>query len=200
MKNLITVLVVLFSTAVMFSQKAKVQEGNIKNLKGISQYDLVFDYSDVQIPKYDSEEEFLKDEMDKRDEKEPGTGEKFKESWFSDREERYEPKFIESFNKRFDDGQVKVGMNLEAEYIMKIHTTLLSAGNNNLITRKNAKIDAVISVYKKDNPSELLYSVKYTRAEGTGFMGPGFHYGIRISQGYAKLAKTWAKKILKKAK
>ena len=200
MKNLITILVVLFSTAVMFSQKAKVQEGNIKNLKGISQYDLVFDYSDVQIPKYDTEEDFLKDKMDKRDEKEPGTGEKFKKSWYSDREARYEPKFIESFNKRFDDGQVKVGMNLGSEYIMKVHTTLLYAGYNVGISRKNAKIDAVISVYKKDNPTELLYSVKYTKAEGGGAMGHDYDSGYRISECYAKLAKTWAKTILKKAK
>ncbi len=199
MKNLNTVVVVLLSATVMFSQKAKVQEGNIKNLKGISQYDLVFDYSDVQIPKYDSEEDFLKDEMDKRDEKEPRTGEKFKIDWFDDREEQYEPKFIESFNKSFDDGQVKVGMNLGSEYVMKVHTTFLYSGYYAGIVAHNAKLDAIISVYKKDNPSELLYSVKYTKAEGRKRRVP-YDQRDRISESYAKLAKTWAKVILKKAK
>ncbi|HAB28515.1 MAG TPA: hypothetical protein DCE27_13045, partial [Xanthomarina gelatinilytica] len=98
-------LALLFSTSLLFSQKSKVQEGDWKNLKGITEYNLVFDYANLEIPKYDSEEDFLKDKMAKRDEKEPGTGEKFKESWFADRENRYEPKFIESFNKRFDDGE-----------------------------------------------------------------------------------------------
>jgi len=200
MKKLITILVVLFSTTVLFSQKAKVQDGNIKNLKGISQYDLVFDYSDVQIPKFDSEEAFLKEKMDKREEKEAGAGEEFRKDWFDDRKEQYEPKFIESFNKRFDDGQVKVGMNLGSEYVMKVHTTLLYSGYNVGVMRKNAKLDAIISVYKKDNPTKLLYSVKYTKAEGGGAMGYDYDTGYRISECYAKLAKTWAKTIIKKAK
>ena len=200
MKKSIAIAVVLLSTTLMFSQKAKVLDGNIKNLKGIAQYDLVFDYEGVQIPKYDSEEEFLADKMQKREEKEAGTGEKFKKSWFADREERYEPKFIESFNKRFGDGQVKVGKDQGADHIMKVQTTLLYAGYNVGVVRKNSKIDAIISVYKKDDPSNVLYSVKYTKAEGGGAMGYDYDSGYRISESYAKLAKTWAKTILKKAK
>ena len=49
-------------------------------------------------------------------------------------------------------------------------------------------------------PSKLLYSVKYTKAEGGGVMGYDFDSGVRISEGYAKLAKTLAKTIIKKAK
>lgn len=200
MKKLIILTAMMLGTGIMYSQKAKVLDGDIKNLKGISQYDLVFDYENVQIPKYDSEEDFLKDKMEKRDKKEPGTGEKFKSSWFADREAKYEPKFTESFNKRFDNGQVKVGKDQGAEYIMKVHTTLLFAGYNVGISRKNAKIDAVISVYKADDPSNMLYSVKYSNAEGAGGMGHDYDSGYRISEAYAKLAKTWAKTILKKAK
>lgn len=200
MKKSIAIVVVLLSTTLMFSQKAKVLDGDIKNLKGIAQYDLVFDYEGVQIPKYDSEEEFLADKMKKREDKEAGTGEKFKNSWFADREERYEPKFIESFNKRFGDGQVKVGKDQGADHIMKVQTTLLYAGYNVGVVRKNSKIDAIISVYKKDDPSNVLYSVKYTKAEGGGAMGYDYDSGYRISESYAKLAKTWAKTILKKAK
>lgn len=44
----------------MFSQKVKVIEGDFKNLKGIAVYNLEFDYTGVQIPKYDSEEAFFK--------------------------------------------------------------------------------------------------------------------------------------------
>lgn len=200
MKKSIVMFVVLFSTALMFAQKAKVLDGNIKNLKGITQYDLVFDYENLEIPKYDSEEEFLKDKMQKREEKEAGTGEKFKKSWFADREERYEPKFIESFNKRFDDNEVKVGKDMGADHVMKVKTTFMYAGYNVGVVRKGSKIDAIISVYKKDDPNTLLYSVKYTKAEGNGAMGYDFDSGYRISEAYAKLAKTLAKNIAKKAK
>lgn len=196
-----TLLAVLFITATTFAQKAKVLEGKFKDLKGITAYNLVFDYTAVEIPKYDNEEEFLKDKMAKRDEKEAGTGEKFKESWFRDRPERYEPKFIESFNKRFDEGGVVVARDLEsAAYTMKVQTTLLYAGYNIGIVRKNSKIDAIISVYKKEAPDDIIFSVKYTKAEGNGAMGYDFDSGFRISESYAKLAKTLAKTIKKKTK
>ena len=201
MKKQLTIVLVLLCTTFMFAQKAKITEGNFKNLKGITEFNLEFDYTDVQIPKYDSEEDFLKDKMAKRDEKEPGTGEVFKKSWFDDRDERYAPKFIESFNKRFDNGGVKVDRDLDsAEYTIKVHTTLLYAGYNVGISRKNAKIDAIISVYKNDSPDKAILSVKYTNAEGGGAMGYDYDSGYRISECYAKLAKTFAKTILKKAK
>ncbi len=200
MKKQILLIAVLFCTTLMFSQKVKVTDGSFKNLKGIAAYNLEFDYTDVQIPKYDSEKEFLADKMAKRDEKEAGTGEKFKKSWFADREERYEPKFIESFNKRFDDGEVKVGKDIGAEYTMKIHTTLLYAGYNVGVVRKNAKLEATVSVYKTGNPSNVLWAANYTKVEGGGAMGYDFDSGYRISEGYAKLAKTVAKNIQKKAK
>lgn len=200
MKKLLIIFVALITT-VGFAQKAKVTKGSFKDLKGITNYNLVFDYSDLSIPKYDSEEEFLKDKMEKREKKEAGAGDKFKASWFADRENRYEPKFVESFNKRFDDGEVKVGLNQEnAEYTMKVHTTLMSAGYNIGISRKNAMIDAVISVYKTEAPNDVIMEVVYKRAEGGGAHGYDYDSGYRISECYAKLAKTHAKTILKKAK
>src|SRR5690554_1005308 len=190
----------LFSTSLLFSQKSKVEEGDWKNLKGITEYNLIFDYSNLEIPKYDSEGDFLKDKMAKRDEKEPGTGEKFKESWFADRPNRYEPKFIESFNKRFDDGEIKVGKDIDAEYTMKIHTTMMYAGYNVGVVRQNSKIEATVSVYKTGAPQNVIFSADYTRVEGSGAMGYDFDSGYRISEAYAKLAKELASNIRKKAK
>ena len=89
--------------------------------------------------------------MEKRENKEAGAGEEFKKSWFADREERYEPKFIESFNKRFD-GEVRVAKDIDAEYTMKIHSTMMWAGYNVGIVRKNTKLEATVSVYKTSNP------------------------------------------------
>lgn len=199
--NKILLVALLFSTTILFSQKSKVEEGDWKNLKGITAYNLEFDYSNLEIPKYDSEEAFLEDKMAKRDEKEAESGEAFRKSWFADREDRYEPKFIESFNKRFENGEIKVGKDLsDAEYIMKIHTTFMYAGYNVGVMRQNSKIDAVITVYKKDNPDTILFSVKYTKAEGNGAMGYDYNSGYRISEAYAKLAKTLAKDITKKTK
>lgn len=198
MRKQLTLVFAVLIAATTFAQKAKVLEGDFKDLKGITEYNLVFDYSDLEIPKYDNEEEFLKDKMAKREEKEAGSGEKFKKSWYSDREERYEPKFIESFNKRYDEFQVGKNM-ANAEYTMKIHTTLLYAGYNVGVMRQPSKVDAIITVYKANDPADVLFAVKYRKAEGNGAMGYDFDSGYRISESYAKLAKTLAKTINKKA-
>ncbi|TYA73936.1 hypothetical protein [Seonamhaeicola marinus] len=200
MKKLLHVAILLCAT-IAFAQKAKIQEGKWKNLKDITKYNLVFDYSNLEIPKYDNEEEFLKDKMQMREEKEAGAGERFKKSWFADREDRYEPKFIESFNKRFKEGEIKVNKNFDAaNYTLKVHTTLMYADYNVGVWRQNAKIDAVLTVYKNDDPSNILFSVKYIEAQGNGAFGNDYNSGYRISESYAKLAKTFAAHLKKKAK
>ena len=192
------VLALLVVTATTYAQKMKINKGDIKNLKDISAYTLEFDYSDVQIPKYDSEEDFLADKMAKREEKEAGKGEEFKKSWFADREERYEPKFIESFNKRFEDGEV-VASKDAADYTMKIHSTKIYAGYNVGVVRKNAEIDATITIYETANPSNILLEGTYKDVQGYGAMGNDYNSGYRISECYAKLAKNFAGYIKKKA-
>ncbi|MBU2973003.1 hypothetical protein [Zobellia sp. B3R18] len=192
------VMALLVVSANSFAQKMKVSKGDIKNLKDISVYTLEFDYSNLEIPKYDSEDDFLEDKMAKREEKEAGKGEEFKKSWFADRQDRYEPKFIESFNKRFDDGEVSVSME-DADYTMKIHTNKIYAGYNVGVVRKNAEIDATITVYETANPSNVLLEGKYSDVQGYGAMGNDYNSGYRISECYAKLAKNMAGFIIKKA-
>lgn len=196
-KSIVLAFVMVSSLA--FAQKLKVKDGDIKNLKEITIYNLEFDYTNVQIPKFDSEEDFLADKMKKREDKEAGGGEKFKKSWFGDREERYRPKFTESFNKRFDDSQVSVGINPDAKYTMMVHSTRIYAGYNVGVVRRNAEIDATISVYETANPENVLFKGDYTRAQGNGAMGYDFDTGFRISECYAKLSKTFAGYIKKKA-
>jgi len=200
MKKTIVVLSLLIAT-MSFGQKMKVKEGNIKNLKGITQFDLVFDYSNLQIPKYKSEEEFLKDKMALREKKAKGSGEVFKEGWFGDREKRYHPMFIESFNKRFKKGRVTIAEgNEEAKYVIKVHTTWMYAGYNIGITRHNAEINAEVTVYEKANPSNILLRGTYKKVPGNGAFGNDYDSGFRISHCYAKLGKNVAVYILKKAK
>ena len=196
----ILLLIALVASATSYAQKLKVSEGNIKNLKGITDYNLEFDYTNVQIPKFDSEDEFLADKMNKREAKEIGAGEEFKNSWFSDREKKYHPKFIESFNKRFSKGEIVLDSNKDnAKYTMKIHSTLIYAGYNVGIVRKNAEIDAEITIYETSNAENILFAGKYRDVQGNGAMGYDFNSGYRISECYAKLAKSFAILIKKKA-
>jgi len=198
MKKLTTLIALLFISINITGQKLKVEEGDIKNLKDIKVYTMQFDYTDVQIPKFDNEEDFLKDKMDKREEKKAGDGERFKKSWFDDRPDRYHPKFIESFNKRFEDSAVQVQEG-EADYTMKVHTTKLYPGYNVGIVRHNAEIDATITIFETGNESNVVFKGSYKDAQGAGAFGNDYNSGYRISECYAKLAKTFAKDIKKRA-
>ncbi len=71
MKKIFTIAFIIIST-ISYSQKGKILEGRFKNLKGIREYDLVFDYSDLQVNDFNSEEEFLEDKVNKREKKEVG--------------------------------------------------------------------------------------------------------------------------------
>lgn len=191
----IAIIALLLVSGITLAQKKKVLSGDFKSLKGISEYNLVFDYSNLKVDKFDTEEEFLADKMKKREEK--GTDEDFRKSWFSDREERYEPKFIESFNKRFD-GEVKADRKLtSAKYTATVKTTWIYPGYNVGVMRQPAKVDAIITIVENANPSNILLTVKYEKALGNGAMGFDYNSGYRISEAYAKLAKEFAGEVKK---
>lgn len=198
MKKFTTLALILLLSITAIGQKLSVLDGNLKNLKDIKVYTMEFDYTNVQIPKFDNEEDFLKDKMTKREDKKAGDGERFKKSWFDDRPNRYHPKFIESFNKRFDDSAVKV-QEATADYTMKIHTTKLYPGYNVGIVRHNAEIDVTITVFETGNDSNVLFSGSYKNAQGGGgAFGYDYNSGYRISECYAKIAKTFSKDLKKK--
>jgi hypothetical protein len=194
-----SMLFVLMICSMMTAQKVKVLSGDFKNLKGITEYNLEFDYSNLKVDKFATEEEFLADKMKKREEK--GTDEDFKKSWFADRETRYEPKFIESFNKRFESAEVKASKGLaSAKYTAKVKTVWLSPGFNIGIVRRDAYLTAIITICETANPSNELVSVQFEKTPGEGAMGNDYNSGYRISECYAKLAKELAHNIKKKAK
>lgn len=184
----------LFIVNTATAQKFKVTQGSFKDLSGIETYDLVFDYENLKVDKFDTEEDFLKDKMAKREEK--GTHEDFRKSWFADRTERYEPKFIESFNKRFKKGEISAYTNNSAaNYIMYVKTTWIYPGYNVGVMRQPAKINATVTVYEKANPLNILFKGDIVKVLGNGAAGFDYNSGYRISEAYALLAKILAKNI-----
>ncbi|ESU23754.1 hypothetical protein FEDK69T_11610 [Flavobacterium enshiense DK69] len=191
----IAIIVLLLASGVTMAQKKRILSGDFKNLKGITEFNLVFDYTDLKVDKFETEEAFLEDKMKKREEK--GTAEDFKKSWFSDREERYEPKFIESFNKRFD-GEIKVDKKLSsAKYTVKIQTLWIYPGYNVGVVRQSSKLNAIIKIVEIGNPDNILLSVGYEKVLGKGAAGFDYNSGYRISEAYAKLAKEFAAELKK---
>jgi len=196
------VMAAMFFTVMGMAQKVTLLSGDFQNLKGISEYNLTFDYEGLTVDRV-SEEQFLADKMKKRE----GNGKDiaFKENWFADREKRYEPKFAESFNKRFKKGAVKAEENLaNAKYTMNIKTIWIHPGFNVGIMHNSSLLNTIVSVVETANPSNVLFAAKYEKVGGKGIFTPigfmDYNTGYRISEGYAKLGKTVASNIKKKIK
>ncbi|SHG82640.1 hypothetical protein SAMN05443549_10755 [Flavobacterium fluvii] len=183
------ILIFLFVVSIASAQRYNVLSGDLKNLKGIALYNVTFDYSGQNVQGFETEEAFLKEKMDKRKEKD-GAAEKFKKDWYEDRENKYEPKFIEYFNKRFEKGEIKVGKNIDAKYTMNIKTTWIYPGYNVVAGAEPAKISAIITVVETENPKNILVSLEFYKSIGLEQGQFDFDQGYRIAGAYERLAKN----------
>jgi hypothetical protein len=200
MKTL-TLFFLLFAST-FHSQEITIVSGNYKNLKTVSEYNLVFDYSDLTVTDFENEEDYLQKTMLEKEQEKPGNARVFREEWFSDRAYRYEPRYIQAFNEYFKKGEVKVFKDRpDLPYTMKVHTTEIYPGYNNGFTRKSGNLEVIISVYKTENAEDILFSANITDVE-CNYAGDkatledfDFHQGERIAYGYWNLAKFFAKKL-----
>ncbi|WP_146052891.1 hypothetical protein [Aquimarina sp. I32.4] len=196
MRNISLLMLLVFCSNFLFSQKNVV--GKPKALSDVFAYDLVFDYSGIEIPKFETEEVFLEKKIEKLEETKTGSGEEFKKSWFLNRKERFEPRFIESFNKRFDNKEIVVGEN-SAKYTIKVHTIWMYPGYGVFATTHyRAALTADIYIYKKSEPENIILKMTYKRMPGGSPLGVDFYSGYRITECYAKLAKELARYMKKK--
>lgn len=187
---------------VVSAQEITVVSGNYKSLKTVSEYNLVFDYSDLTVTDFESEEAYLQKTMLEKEQAKPGNARVFREEWFSDRAYRYEPRYIQAFNEYFKKGEVKVIKDRpDLPYTMKVHTTEIYPGYNNGFTRKSGNLEVTISVFKTENAENILFSANITDVE-CNYAGDkatledfDFHQGERIAYGYWNLAKFFAKKL-----
>ena len=191
MKKSIT-LIFLLTISSIFAQKMKILDGSTDNIRHINKYDVLFVYDELSIPNYDSEEAFLNDKMAKREEDHKGDGERFRESWYADRENIFHLKFFKVFKKVSDD-EITLSEHSNAKYVMNIHTQSIYSGYNVGVWGQQAKIDVKISFFSKTEPNNKLLVVSYEDVEGLN----DYNTGERIGNSYVKLAKILAKKMKK---
>jgi hypothetical protein len=181
------IIIGLFITSIVSGQRYDVLAGNIKNLKEISQYNVTFDYLGIKVYTFETEEAYLTEKMQKRKDNEE-KAEKFKENWYSDRTNKYEPRFMAYFNESFEKGQVKVEKNDAIKYTMNIKTTWIYPGYT-LAKVEPAKISAIITVFETQSPNNVLVQLAFDKA--IGITKELTHdQGYRIAGAYEKLAKN----------
>lgn len=190
----ITALLISYSG---FCQKFEAQTGTLENLTGIKQYKIVFEYpADLEVHRFGSEADFLKVQVTKRESKKAGSGEQFKKLWFENRENRYEPTFIQEFNDfMLEDRHVTVSKNYkEAEYIMKVKIHFIHPGKDIVLWHQKAEMEVTFEFYRSDDSSTILYATKPVEIRGIAD-GDEFE---KVTTAYGQLGRWSAKFFCRK--
>lgn len=187
------VLSLLFISILTYGQKRTTLQGDIKNLKGITKFDIVFDYSNVSIPHYESEKLFLATKVAYYERQIKGKGEKFKKEWFANRKDIYEPMFVKSFNKWFNKKEETISSS--ANHSISIEITNLYTGYNVAVVNQAGKISAIFTVSNKST-KKLLFKGRVNNIKG----GRSYEMSDRIAISYYNLAKNISLYIKRKSK
>ncbi len=197
MTKQLLILSTLFVSIQVFGQKFEVDKGSIDNIVGIKQYKLVFEYpSNLEIHKYGSESEFLEYQINKRESKIPGSGEEFKDLWFKNRENRYEPTFVREFNDFYlEDRHVTVSRNYqEAEHTMIVKVHFIHPGKDIVLWHQKAELEVTFEIYRTDDLETLLFSTKPLQIHGIAD-GDEFE---KVTTAYGQLGRWSAKFFCRK--
>lgn len=192
---LITVALVISCTG--YCQKFETDTGMLSNLNGVKQYKIIFEYPEnLEVHKYASEADFIKAQVDKRESKKTGSGEQFKKMWFENRENRYEPTFIQEFNGfMLEDRHVTVSKNYkEAEHTMVVKVHFIHPGSNIILWHQKAEMEVTFEFYRSDDLNTILYSTLPVEIHGIAD-GDEFE---KVTTAYGQLGRWTAKFFCRK--
>lgn len=192
----------LISVAFASAQKVFISKGDLSQLKGQTKINVEFDYSNFGVGKFATEEEYVNKKVTDYNNKEAGKGDKWKNAWVADRESRFEPSFLELFNKYTEKaGLVASKDNDEAEYTMIVKIKFIEPGFNIYVTRKYASLNADIIFVKNSDKENPIGTLSALNMPGRTYGADDYDAGVRISEAFAKCGKDvgafLAKKVLK---
>jgi hypothetical protein len=198
MKKIISMLGILaisLSFMNVAAQKIKTTEGDPSVLKNEANINIEFTYDNISVGKFANEQDYIKKKTDEYNAKTPGRGDIWAKEWVADRQNRYEPKFIDLFILHS-----KKTISKDAKYTLIFKTKSMEPGYNIGFGgmyggRKNAEIDAEVWIVETANRSNKIAVITVENAPGGVWGGYDYDTGTRIAESYAISGKKLAKYI-----
>jgi hypothetical protein len=202
MKKIITTLALSFvCVASVCAQKILVLSGEIASLKGQTEFNVVYDYSALEVGDYPSEKAYKDKKIAEYNKKEAGRGDKWSESWERDKAVRYPEKFEALINKGLSAKGMHFSQNNDAaKYTLIVKTKFIEPGFNVGVASKPSAVSFEYIFVEKDNPSTVVLTMSQKFVPGAQAMGFDYDTGTRISESYAKAGKMLAASINKALK
>lgn len=195
--NYAAAITLVLSTVNTQAQKIKITEGDLSALAGQTTVNIDFTYDNMSVGKFKKEQDYIDDRVVAYNKKEPGVGDTWATHWVDDRQSRFEPKFIELFEKYSD---LKVSSKKDAKYTLIVHTVSTEPGFNVGIMRKNSEIDLEVLLVETADKSKVMAKLVANNIPGRSFGGYDFDTGLRIMESYEMGGKAIGKFIRDKIK
>lgn len=177
------------------AQRIKLEEGSVSPLKGITELNTEFTYTNIKVGDFNNEDDYIRKKTEEYNKKEAGRGDNWAKSWKNDRSERFEPKFNQLFTD--NSGGITAGKFPAAKYTLIFKTKFIEPGYNVGVWRKNASMDGEAWIVETADKSKVIAKFTVDKAQGRVFGGFDFDTGLRIQETYADAAKALAKAIKK---
>lgn len=176
-------------------QEIEILSGTPEHFKNARSYYIQFDYTDLLIGGYESEEEYIA-YMREDAELRRKSADDWENKWFNDRKTVFEPKFLELFIKHAGSKMIIDPNNKDQEFVLKLHTQFIEIGFNRNFKESPTYINVIASISDKDNTEKpLVISMKYIIGkEAMSSYSADFR---RIEEAYAKCGKELAKYMRK---
>lgn len=167
-RKLTLLFVLLFVGTTAFSQRTTdAKDGDYSFLTGHSDFNIKFDYTGMTIGKNITEEDYLAREVMEKEEKEKGSGEKWREAWENAKINEYEPAFAEGFNKQLKKAGLSASVGDDAEITLIVTINRLEPGFYSYAVNRPAILDYTLTFVKTENPEEILSQVIMTKIYGS---------------------------------
>lgn len=187
----------LIASAIAPVAAQKITSGNLDFLKGETELNVVFDWSNVRLTKEKlTEEQFINKKTEARNEKEAGSGDTFAEDWQNDKAEFYHAKFIELYNDVLAKKNVKAAENSDAKYTLVVEPTYIFFGHNIGISKIPAYVNFKFT-WKDSKTGKVLCTEILENVQGSQVMGFDFDETARVKESFALAAKKLAKQVYK---
>ena len=197
----ISFFMVVFLTMVTsaYSQKIKVTSGSLDFLNSVDAFNVEYVYDPAMVVGKMTEQDYIEKKVSEYNAKEAGRGDKWLVSWVADRENRFQPKFKELFNKYAAEKNAPViDTASNKEYKLIVNTYFTEPGFNVGVMRKNAAISIKAKFVNSNN--EEVATMTIINASANNFWGTDFDSGYRLQETYAVAGRELAKFLYKKWK
>jgi hypothetical protein len=186
--------------------QCKLTSGDISVLKGQEEVNLQFDYSNMAVGKFKTEDAYVDSKKADLNKHKAGSGDDWAEKWKNDKTEKYQPGFERGMNMVFERFNFKARENaVTAKYTLVVHTTFLEIGTSSVVSygfgpvgHKEAYISVSVDLVETENPSKVLATIEMKK-ENTEYQGTwsDVDTGSRVQGSYQRAGEDLAGFIYK---